>query len=72
MAVISDLPITEGIRQKVVNKIKVSIENYLRERSISFTIKELNKLSERDLRDIGIHRSEINSKARLANFQKQN
>ena len=72
MAVISDLPITESIRQKVVNKIKVSIENYLRERSISFTIKELNKLSERDLRDIGIHRSEINSKARLAYFQKQN
>lgn len=72
MAVISDLPITEGIREKVVNRIKVSIENYLRERSISFTIKELNKLSERDLRDIGIHRSEINSKARLANFQKQN
>tara|TARA_B100001142_G_scaffold297739_1_gene320322 strand:+ start:1065 stop:1283 length:219 start_codon:yes stop_codon:yes gene_type:complete len=71
MAVISDLPITNNIRQQFVKKIKIFLENYFRARSIALTIKELNKLSDRDLSDLGIHRSEITSKARLANKQKK-
>ena len=70
MAVISEFPITISLRQQFIKKIKSFTENYLRERSIALTIKELNKLSDRDLADIGIHRSEITSKARLANNQK--
>ena len=70
MAVISEFPITISLRQQFIKKIKIFTENYLRERSIALTIKELNKLSDRDLADIGIHRSEITSKARLANNQK--
>jgi len=70
MAVISEFPITISLRQQFIKKIKFFIENYLRARSIALTIKELNKLSDRDLADIGIHRSEITSKARLANNQK--
>ena len=67
MAIISDIPITISIRQQVVKKIKILRENYFKTRSIALTIRELNKLSDRDLADIGIHRSEIISKARLAN-----
>ena len=67
MAIISDIPITISIRQQVVKKIKILLENYFKTRSIALTIRELNKLSDRDLADIGIHRSEIISKARLAN-----
>ena len=48
-------------------KSRIILENYFRARSIALTIKELNKLSDRDLADLGIHRSEITSKARLAN-----
>jgi uncharacterized protein YjiS (DUF1127 family) len=70
MAIISDIPITISIRQQVVKKIKILLENYFKTRSIALTIRELNKLSDRDLTDIGIHRSEIISKARLANNQK--
>jgi len=70
MAVISEFPITISLRQQFIKKIKIFTDNYLRARSIALTIKELNKLSERDLADIGIHRSEITSKARLANNQK--
>ena len=66
MAVISDLPNTINIRQQFAKKIKIILENYFRARSIALTIKELNKLSDRDLADLGIHRSEITSKARLA------
>ena len=70
MAVISEFPITISLRQQFIKKIKIFTDNYLRARSIALTIKELNKLSDRDLADIGIHRSEITSKARLANNQK--
>ena len=70
MAVISDFPISISIRQQFIKKIKIFFENYNKARSIAFTIKELSKLSDRDLADIGIHRSEISSKARLANKQK--
>ncbi|MAV94092.1 MAG: hypothetical protein CMA31_00220 [Euryarchaeota archaeon] len=70
MAIISDIPITISIRQQVVKKIKILLENYFKTRSIALTIRELNKLSDRDLTDIGIHRSEIIAKARLANNQK--
>ena len=69
MAVISDFPISISIRQQFIKKIKIFFENYYKARSIAFTIKELSKLSDRDLADIGIHRSEISSKARLANKQ---
>jgi len=69
MAVISDFPISISIRQQFIKKIKIFFENYNKARSIAFTIKELSKLSDRDLADIGIHRSEISSKARLANKQ---
>ena len=55
---------------RVVKKIKILLENYFKTRSIALTIRELNKLSDRDLTDIGIHRSEIIAKARLANNQK--
>ena len=70
MAIISDIPITISIRQQVLKKIKILLENYFKTRSIALTIRELNKLSDRDLTDIGIHRSEIIAKARLANNQK--
>jgi len=53
--------------QKPINiiiNILVSAKNaYIRSKDISETIKELNKLSDADLKDIGISRGEIYSVA---------
>ena len=41
-------------------------ENYLKARATSITVRELNKLSDRDLADLGMSRSEIISRAKAA------
>ena len=66
MAVISDIPKSASIRERIFRRIDDIFENYLRARATSITIRELNKLSDRDLADLGMSRSEIISRAKVA------
>ena len=66
MAVISDIPKNASIRGRFFTTIESIFENYLRARTISITVKELNKLSDRALADLGMNRSEIISRAKAA------
>ena len=66
MAVISDIPKSTSIRERIFRRIEDIFENYSRARATSITIRELNKLSDRDLADLGMSRSEIISRAKVA------
>jgi uncharacterized protein YjiS (DUF1127 family) len=46
------------------NMLTALAETIRRRRNMNHTISELNKLNDRDLQDIGIHRSQIESVAR--------
>jgi len=46
------------------NMLTAIAETIRRRRNMNHTISELNKLNDRDLQDIGIHRSQIESVAR--------
>jgi len=47
-----------------INMLTALAETIRRRRNMNHTISELNKLNDRDLQDIGIHRSQIESVAR--------
>jgi uncharacterized protein YjiS (DUF1127 family) len=66
MAIISDIPKQTHWLKRITQLIETLIENYSKARDISKTVTELNKLSDRDLADLGMNRSEILSRAKNA------
>ena len=66
MAIISDIPKQTHLLKRITQLIETLIENYSKARDISKTVTELNKLSDRDLADLGMNRSEILSRAKNA------
>ena len=66
MTVISDIPKSANMRGRIFRTIESIFENYLKARATSITVRELNKLSDRDLADLGMSRSEIISRAKAA------
>ena len=66
MAIISDIPKQTHLLKRITQLIETLIENYSKARDISKTVIELNKLSDRDLADLGMNRSEILSRAKNA------
>jgi uncharacterized protein YjiS (DUF1127 family) len=66
MAIISDIPKQTHLFKRISQLIETLIENYSKARDISKTVTELNKLSDRDLADLGMNRSEILSRAKNA------
>jgi uncharacterized protein YjiS (DUF1127 family) len=66
MAILSDIPKQPIFFKRIFRLIETFFENYSKARAISITIRELNKLSDRDLADLGMSRSEIISRAKNA------
>ena len=66
MAIISDIPKQTHLLKRITQLLETLIENYSKARDISKTVTELNKLSDRDLADLGMNRSEILSRAKNA------
>ena len=66
MAIISDIPKQTHLLKRITQLIETLIENYSKARDISKTVTKLNKLSDRDLADLGMNRSEILSRAKNA------
>jgi len=66
MAIISDIPKQTHLLKRITQLIETLVENYSKARDISKTVTELNKLSDRDLADLGMNRSEILSRAKNA------
>jgi uncharacterized protein YjiS (DUF1127 family) len=66
MAIISDIPKQTDLLKRLRQLIETLFENYSKARDISKTVTELNKLSDRDLADLGMNRSEILSRAKNA------
>ena len=66
MAIISDIPKQTHLLKRITQLLEILIENYSKARDISKTVTELNKLSDRDLADLGMNRSEILSRAKNA------
>jgi uncharacterized protein YjiS (DUF1127 family) len=66
MAILSDIPKQPIFFKHLFQLIETFFENYSKSRAISITIRELNKLSDRDLADLGMSRSEIISRAKNA------
>ena len=66
MAIISDIPRQTHLLKRLTQLLETLIENYSKARDISKTVTELNKLSDRDLADLGMNRSEILSRAKNA------
>jgi uncharacterized protein YjiS (DUF1127 family) len=66
MAIISDIPKQTDLLKRLRQLIETLFENYSKARDVSKTVTELNKLSDRDLADLGMNRSEILSRAKNA------
>jgi len=66
MAIISDIPKQTHLLKRITQLLETLLENYSKARDISKTVTELSKLSDRDLADLGMSRSEILSRAKNA------